>query len=163
MLLYNRKDVRIVLLMSAFVVVSCAVPLVTVNGCLSGLVAITAGCCVVESWASIIIGLVAGALYLGFSKLLVRRRIDDAVDAIPVHMVNGIWGALATGLFAAPDLMTTMYPNSTHVGWFYNWGRGSADATLLGCQAVGILFVIGWVLCTMAPFFWLLHYFGFLR
>ena len=56
------------------------------NGCLSGLVAITAGCSVVESWASIVIGLVAGALYLGFSKLLVKRRIDDAVDAIPVHV-----------------------------------------------------------------------------
>lgn len=56
------------------------------NGCLSGLVAITAGCSVVESWASIVIGLVAGALYLGFSKLLVKRRVDDAVDAIPVHV-----------------------------------------------------------------------------
>ena len=56
------------------------------NGCLSGLVAVTAGCSVVESWASIIIGLIAGALYWGFSKILVKRRIDDAVDAIPVHV-----------------------------------------------------------------------------
>ena len=56
------------------------------NGCLSGLVAITAGCSVVESWASIIIGLIAGVLYWAFSKLLVKRRIDDAVDAIPVHV-----------------------------------------------------------------------------
>jgi len=56
------------------------------NGCLSGLVAITAGCSVVESWASIIIGLIAGVLYWAFSKLLVKRKIDDAVDAIPVHV-----------------------------------------------------------------------------
>ena len=56
------------------------------NGCLSGLVAVTAGCSVVESWASVIIGLIAGALYWGFSKILVKRRIDDAVDAIPVHV-----------------------------------------------------------------------------
>ena len=58
----------------------------TMNGCLSGLVAITPACSVVDTWASIVIGLVAGALYLGFSKLLVKRRIDDAVDAIPVHV-----------------------------------------------------------------------------
>ena len=56
------------------------------NGCLSGLVAITAGCSVVSHWASIVIGLISGALYLVFSKLLVRWRIDDAVDAIPVHV-----------------------------------------------------------------------------
>lgn len=135
------------------------------NGCLSGLVAITAGCSVVESWASIVIGLVAGALYLACSKLLVRWRIDDAVDAIPVHMVNGMWGSVAVGLFAEPTLLADLYPRAgpTHAGWFYSWGRGSADATLLACQVVGILFVIGWVLCTMAPFFWMLHYFGFLR
>lgn len=58
----------------------------TMNGCLSGLVAITPGCSVVDSWASIVIGIVAGALYLGCSKWLVKRRIDDAVDAIPVHV-----------------------------------------------------------------------------
>jgi len=133
------------------------------NGCLSGLVAITAGCSVVESWASIVIGLVSGALYLACSKLLVQWKIDDAVDAIPVHMLNGIWGSLSVGLFATPDLMNRVYETSAHVGWFYSWGRGSADATLLACQVVGILFVIGWVVCMMTPFFWLMHYCGFLR
>jgi hypothetical protein len=58
----------------------------TMNGCLSGLVAITPACSVVDTWASFVIGSVAGALYLGGSKLLVKWRIDDAVDAIPVHV-----------------------------------------------------------------------------
>mmetsp|Transcript_47037 Transcript_47037/g.98630 ORF Transcript_47037/g.98630 Transcript_47037/m.98630 type:complete len:580 (+) Transcript_47037:445-2184(+) len=133
------------------------------NGCLSGLVAITAGCSVVESWASIVIGLVAGALYLGASKLLVKMKVDDAVDAIPVHMVNGIWGTLSVGFFAEPSLMKLVYGKDNHVGWFYSWGRGSADATLLACQVVGVLFLIGWILATMTPFFWFLHYVGFLR
>jgi len=133
------------------------------NGCLSGLVAITAGCSVVESWASIVIGLVAGGLYLVFSKLLVKRKIDDAVDAIPVHMINGMWGAISVGLFSEPNLQKAVYGTDEHVGWFYEWGRGSGDGTLLACQLVGILFVIGWVTCTMAPFFWMLHYFGYLR
>lgn len=133
------------------------------NGCLSGLVSITAGCSVVESWASIVIGFVGGALYLGCTKYLVKHRIDDAVDAIPVHMINGAWGVLSVGLFAEPTLMQSVYGRSEHVGWFYSWGRGSADARLLACQVVGILFVCGWVFATMAPFFWLLHYFGYLR
>jgi hypothetical protein len=55
------------------------------------------------------------------------------------------------------------YNSSAHVGWFYSWGMGSADARLLACQLVGVLFTIGWVMGTMLPFFWALHYFGFLR
>jgi len=56
------------------------------NGCLAGLVSITAGCAVVQSWAALIIGAVGATLFLSCSKLLVRRRIDDAVDAVPVHV-----------------------------------------------------------------------------
>ena len=133
------------------------------NGCLSGLVAITAGCSIVESWASIVIGLVAGGIYLLFSHYLVKKRIDDAVDAIPVHMLNGIWGSIAVGLFAEPNLMESVYGQSEKVGWFYMWGRGSGDGTLLACQLMGILWVVGWVLGMMTPFFWALHYFGYLR
>eukprot|EP01082_Thalassiosira_pseudonana_P013924 g11606.t1 g11606 contig6:199603-201681(-) len=133
------------------------------NGCLSGLVAITAGCSVVEHWAAIIIGLVGGALYLACSKLLVKKRIDDAVDGIPVHLINGIWGTLSVGLFAVPELLEQVYGRGDHAGWFYSWGQGSADAKLLGAQVVGILFVSGWVMITMFPFFCFLHYVGWLR
>ena len=59
------------------------------NGCLGGLVAVTAGCSVYTPWASLLVGMVGGWVYLGFSKLLIRLRIDDAVDAIPVHLANG--------------------------------------------------------------------------
>ena len=55
------------------------------NGCLGGLVSITGSCGVVEPWAAVVTGFVAGLLYLSTSKLLIRLRIDDAVDAIPVH------------------------------------------------------------------------------
>jgi Amt family ammonium transporter len=50
------------------------------NGCLTGLVAITAGCATVEPWAAVAIGSFAGLFYLLGSKLLVKLRIDDAVD-----------------------------------------------------------------------------------
>jgi Ammonium Transporter Family len=56
------------------------------NGSLSGLVAITGGCAVFEPWVAVIVGFVAGLVYLIGSKLLIRMRIDDAVDAVPVHL-----------------------------------------------------------------------------
>jgi len=69
----------------------------------------------------------------------------------------------SVGFLADPNWVFKVYGNSSHAGWFYSWARGSADARLLACQVVGVLFVIGWVTSTMTPFFWLLHYFGFLR
>jgi len=133
------------------------------NGCLGGLVSITSGCAVIEPWAGILTGFVAGLLYLWMSKQLVKWCIDDAVDAIPVHMVNGIWGLISTGLMAAPGRMMDAYGTDKHVGWFYSWGRGSGDFTLMGCQLVGILFILGWVTALMLPFFLLLNYMGWFR
>jgi Amt family ammonium transporter len=133
------------------------------NGVLSGLVAITAGCGTVESWAAAVIGLVAGWLYLASSALLIRWKIDDVVDAIPVHLVAGVWGVVATGLFTSPARLQAAFLMDEHVGWFYSWGRGSADASLLLSQIVGILFILGWTLALMLPFFYVLNYRSVLR
>eukprot|EP01082_Thalassiosira_pseudonana_P011298 g10145.t1.2.5e17418b g10145 g10145.t1 contig4:1306567-1308013(-) len=122
------------------------------NGCLTGLVAITAGCATVEPWAAFVIGLTAGWVYLAASALMLRFKIDDAVDAIPVHMFGGSWGVFCTGLFTSPRRLITAYGNDNNVGWFYEWGRGSGNFTLLGCQLVSILFVLGWSACIFAPF-----------
>jgi len=135
----------------------------TMNGLLTGLVAITAGCAAVETWAAVVIGIVAGWVYLAASKLLIKLRIDDAVDAIPVHLFGGAWGLIAAGLFSTPDLMEKAYGQSDHVGWFYEFGRGSGDFTLLGVQLVGILCITGWTVALMYPFFFVLNYFGSLR
>jgi len=135
----------------------------TMNGLLTGLVAITAGCAAVESWAAVVIGIVGGWVYLAASKLLIKLRIDDAVDAIPVHLFGGAWGLIAAGLFSSPDLMDNAYGQSEHVGWFYEWGRGSGNFTLLGVQLIGILFITGWTVALMYPFFWMMDFFGSLR
>ena len=135
----------------------------TMNGCLTGLVAITAGCATVETWAAVIIGIFAGLfLFLG-SKLLIKLRIDDAVDAIPVHMIGGAWGVIATGLFTSPDRLERAFGMSDHVGWFYSWHRGSGDFTLLGIQLVGVLFIFGWTAVTMGAWFAMLKAMGWLR
>ncbi len=70
------------------------------NGMLAGLVAITAPCAFVESWAAAIIGAIAGVLVVESVFFWERIGIDDVVGAISVHGVNGIWGVISVGLFA---------------------------------------------------------------
>jgi Amt family ammonium transporter len=134
------------------------------NGCLTGLVAITAGCATVDTYAAVLIGIIAGWVYLLASKLLVKLRIDDAVDAIPVHMFGGMWGVLATGLFTKPDLLQRAYGfDDKNVGWFYEWGRGSGNFSLLGTQICGVLFIFAWTSTIMGSYFYFLNYMGWLR
>lgn len=69
------------------------------NGCLAGLVAVTAPCAFVSFASAAVIGLVAGVLVVVSVLLFDRLRIDDPVGALSVHLVNGVWGSLALGLF----------------------------------------------------------------
>ncbi len=71
------------------------------NGILAGLVGITAGADVVGLTAAVIIGVVAGAIVVGSIVFFDKVKIDDPVGAISVHLVCGIWGTLAVGIFAA--------------------------------------------------------------
>ena len=127
-----------------------------INGAISGLVSITSGCGVVEPWAAVATGFVAGILYIGSSNLLLKLRLDDAVDAIPCHLVNGMCGLISVGCLASPSRLLLAYGRDTHVGFFYSFSQGGADATLLGIQLCEILFIIGWTSAVMFPFFvWL--------
>ncbi|NNL32789.1 MAG: ammonium transporter, partial [Flavobacteriaceae bacterium] len=69
------------------------------NGILGGLVAITAGADQMSPTDSILIGAIAGAIIVIAVSLIDRLRLDDPVGAIAVHLVCGIWGTLAVGLF----------------------------------------------------------------
>ena len=88
---------------------------------------------------------------------MVRIGVDDAVDAIPIHMLGGIWGAMGTGLFAVPKYIEMSHGEMSSAGWFYSNGN------LFACQLIGIAFVVGWVSVLMIPFFCILHYLGWLR
>ena len=111
------------------------------NASLAGLVAITAGCDVTDALGSVIIGAVAGLLVVfGVWLLDEKLRIDDPVGAVAVHMMNGIWGTFAVGLFA-----TTSAPgNEEFTGLFYGGG-----IKLLGLQCLGILSVGTWTAVTI--------------
>lgn len=97
----------------------------TINGVLAGLVAITAGCNVVDSGAAIIIGLIAGIL-VDIAVIYVDKiQIDDPVGAIAVHGVNGLFGTIAVGLFASEG------------GLFFGGGTGLLETQALGVTAIG--------------------------
>jgi Amt family ammonium transporter len=71
------------------------------NGCLAGLVGITAGADQMGLGSAFWIGLIAGGLVVVSVMLIDRIRIDDPVGAISVHLICGIWGTLAVGIFGA--------------------------------------------------------------
>jgi len=116
------------------------------NGILAGLVSITASCDGVTDYGACIIGIIGGLIYKASSDLLQKWKIDDPIDAFPVHGMCGIWGVLAVGFFNKDN------------GIFYG-GNGK----LLGWQITGILAIIGWAgLFTFLTTYGL-NYFNLLR
>jgi Amt family ammonium transporter len=90
----------IVLLINYATTKKIDLPLVC-NGSLAGLVAITAGCAYVPTWAAIVIGIIGGLAMLGTVRLVESGlKIDDPLGATSVHAANGLWGLLALGIFA---------------------------------------------------------------
>ncbi len=110
------------------------------NASLAGLVGITAGCDVMDAFGAAMVGIVSGLLVVfGVWLLDHKLHIDDPVGAVAVHMMNGIWGTFAVGLFA-----TTTAPDCTINGLFYGGG-----VDLLGKQCLGIVSVAAWTTVTM--------------
>jgi Amt family ammonium transporter len=108
---------------------------------LAGLVAITAGCNAVSMYGAIAIGAVAGVLIVFgvefFDKVL---KVDDPVGATSVHLLNGMWGTLAVGLFAIDG-----------VGLFYGGGFKQ-----LGVQALGVASFAAWTVLTTGILFFVI-------
>ncbi|HHW48887.1 MAG TPA: ammonium transporter [Clostridiaceae bacterium] len=106
----------------------------TINGCLAGLVAITAGCAYVDVLGSVIIGAAAGVIVVFAALFLDKIKVDDPVGAIPVHLVNGVFGTVCVGLFAKEGVTTL----STVNGLFYGGGLSLLGAQILGVLAVAV-------------------------
>jgi Amt family ammonium transporter len=114
----------------------------TLNGCLAGLVAITAPCAFVSIGSSLLIGIIAGILVVVFVIFFDRARIDDPVGALSVHLVNGIFGTLAVGLFAQDNITGTATGN----GLFFGGGMGLLGVQLAGIAATAVfVFVVALV------------------
>lgn len=107
------------------------------NGTLAGLVAITAPCNVVTPASSVMIGGIAGVLVVYAVLFFDRVKLDDPVGALSVHLVNGMFGTLAVGLFA------------TEGGLFMGGGFSKTLTQLIGIAAIGAatftLCLAGWL------------------
>ena len=117
----------------------------TLNGCLAGLVAITAPCAFVSVGNSLIIGAIAGVLVVLAVMMFDRLHLDDPVGALSVHLVNGVFGTLCVGLFAQDKITGTATGN----GLFYGGGFKLLGAQLAAVVSVAI-FVFAAALATWA-------------
>ena len=101
-----------------------------INGILAGLVGITAGCAGAGFFGAVIIGLVSGVIVVFSVSFFDSIKIDDPVGAISVHLVCGMWGTLAVGLF------------DTELGLFYGGGIGQLISQIIGIVAIGLFTVV---------------------
>ncbi|WP_228054071.1 ammonium transporter [Nodosilinea sp. LEGE 07298] len=120
----------------------------TINGILAGLVGVTAGCYVVGYAGAFWIGLVAGILVVFSVGFFDSIKIDDPVGATSVHLVCGIWGTLAVGLFANPNNFTQ--GGEGIAGLFYGGGIAQLGAQILGVLSIGLFTVV------LSSIFWLI-------
>ena len=116
----------------------------TINGTLAGLVAITAPCASVSLAGAAVIGAIAGVVAVLSVLAFDRIGIDDPVGALSVHLVNGVWGTLAVGLFAVPGLADGVCGLFYGGGWV-QLGRQAAGVAAYGAWSCGLSFVL-WLL-----------------
>ena len=121
------------------------------NGLLAGLVAVTSSCSVIEPWAALICGFVGAFVYVGSCKLLLKLRIDDPLEAAPLHGFTGAWGVLFAGLMAKPSYVLEVYGRDGIGGAFYAASGGTGK--LLGANIVGILAIFAWTCATVGAVF----------
>lgn len=115
------------------------------NGCLVGLVGITASCAYVEPWAAVVIGAISVPFMIAANYIEERvLKIDDAVGAVPVHLAGGIWGLLAVGIFADGSY-----------GGVSGLIAGNFGQLIL--QVIDILVLIIWVVPTIFLTFWVIQ------
>ncbi len=106
------------------------------TGLVAGLVVITPAAGFVESWAALLMGLLASPVcYLAISHAKRLLGYDDALDAFGCHCVGGILGGVLTGIFCVPELSWTEFGGLIYTG----------DPTLLGAQILGIVVTIAFV------------------
>jgi Amt family ammonium transporter len=119
------------------------------NGLLAGLVSITASCATVEMEGAFCIGMIASMFFYVATQVLQKYKIDDVVDAFPVHGASGLWGVIAAGLFTTEDNYRKAYASeysdgedrAKHCAGVFYGGDGSQ----LGANLVLALVVIAWV------------------
>mgnify|MGYP000193043464 CR=1 FL=1 len=120
-----------------------------INGILAGLVAITASCAYVSVGGAFIIGLVAGVIVVFSVTFFDRIKIDDPVGATSVHLVCGVWGTLAVGLFSVGPNVYSWYTTGPAKGLLLGGGLTQVIPQVVGIISVGGITVL------LSTIFWL--------
>ncbi|GMH39248.1 hypothetical protein BSKO_07146 [Bryopsis sp. KO-2023] len=129
------------------------------NGILAGLVSITAGCSLVEPYGAALIGTIGGFIYYWCATLLEFWRIDDPLEAAPVHFFCGVWGLISVGIFATEENVKRVYPQET-VSYGFLYGGGGEQ---LGLQLLGALAISAWTVILSGILFQVLNKYKLLR
>ncbi|KAH9260678.1 hypothetical protein BASA81_001145 [Batrachochytrium salamandrivorans] len=156
----------------------------SLNGALAGLVSVTGCCAYIEMWAAVCVGVVGGILYVSSSRFTLHvLKIDDPLDATPVHLFCGMWGIVAGAFFANPRLLAphfvpteanpimqvpsgVFYGGNTYVTKNLNGSEtpgGDILGALVANAVVEIVCVVAWVGVFTIPFFSFFQYMGLLR
>ena len=122
-----------------------------ISGVLGGLVSITGSCAFVDLPSAAIIGAIAGTIVVFAVGFFDSIRIDDPVGAISVHLVCGIWGTLAVGLFSKSGLFGA--PSAPKLGLFFGGGTDQLWYQFVGLMAVAgftvVFSFIAWYVTSM--------------
>ncbi|NP_001161500.1 ammonium transporter-like protein [Saccoglossus kowalevskii] len=124
--------------------------LTTINGALTGMVAICAGCCCVYAWGAAIIGVLSGIIYIVVSWLVLKAGIDDPLDAVAVHMGGGVWGVLSAPILAVDTGI--VFNISSPLSW-----------EALGWNFAGLAAIMGWTAIISILLFGVMKFAGILR
>jgi Amt family ammonium transporter len=119
------------------------------NGVLAALVAITAASGFVAPWAAVVIGLVSGFIAVVGVIAVERIGIDDPIGAVAVHGMSGVWGTLATGLFAVPALagkLATGTGGLVYTGSFHQLGVQALGLAAVGAFTFSASFGVLWTM-----------------
>lgn len=109
------------------------------NGILAGLVSVTACCAFIEPYAAVVIGAIGALIYVCAAMLLLRFKIDDPLEAFPIHGACGFWGVVAGGLFNVKRHQDVAGFSQRIWGLFYGGG-----GLLLLANIVGALIIAAW-------------------
>jgi Amt family ammonium transporter len=134
----------------------------TLNGCLAGLVAVTAPCAFISVGSSVIIGCVSGVLVVFAVQFFDKVKLDDPVGALSVHLMNGVFGTICVGLFSTADRIGPRTGNAAILeaqktnpnagaGLFMGGGFGQLGVQLMGVAMTAVYVVIAsivfWSIC----------------
>ena len=133
-----------------------------IHGALCALVAVSASAAFIDTGVAVFIGFVAGIVYVFTSWLMTHRwRLDDVVDAVPIHLFGGLWGIIAAAFFSLRGYLQQVYGDQ-YMGCGVVYGC-SKSGNVFAAALVYICAMFLWVSVSFAPFVWAINKAGLLR